>query len=333
MPEGDAAASTAGLGDSGAQSVHRSDLIIAWLARWNLLQKRHRAHRLQGLEDCKSIAIEQAFCNFGREHLTDLGAEMISQETTHLSLRQQLKHYLPKSFLLWRKRRQWEPIRQRYAALSVKDAFTNIYSSKLWGDSEAEEFFSGTGSTERFAAPYVDWLTRFIGEHGIKTVVDLGCGDFQVGRKICSANAATTYVGIDVVPGLVEYNQSRFGGEHVEFRCANIVEDNLPEGDLCLIRQVLQHLSNAQVSRVLAKSAKYNYLLVTESVSMGRVVRPNLDIPHGPDVRASDNSGLFLDLPPFNLRTRVVLEIPDPTHNLNIRTMLVDNLKKVIVHS
>jgi SAM-dependent methyltransferase len=255
---------------------------------------------------------------------------MISQETTSLtrpSLRQQLKHYLPKSFLLWHKRRKWEPIRQRYAALSVKDAFTNIYSNKLWGGSEGEEFFSGTGSTERFSVPYVDWLTQFIGAHGIKTVVDLGCGDFQVGRRIRSANTAINYIGIDVVSDLIEYNRSRFGGDHVEFRCANIIEDNLPDGDLCLIRQVLQHLSNAQILRVLANCAKYHYLLVTESVSMGRIVRPNLDMPHGPDVRASDRSGLFLDLPPFNLLTQTVLELPDPTYNLIIRTMLVNGPK------
>jgi hypothetical protein len=62
-----------------------------------------------------------------------------------------------------------------------------------------ESFFSGGGSLEEFAAPYTDWLIRFIAERKINTVVDLGCSDFRVGRRICSA-VSVNYVGVDIVP-------------------------------------------------------------------------------------------------------------------------------------
>jgi hypothetical protein len=53
-------------------------------------------------------------------------------------------------------------------------------------------------------------------------------------------------------------------------------------------------------------------VLVTEELFTKRGSRPNLDITHGPDNRASDNSGVFLDLPPFSFKTTSILEIPFP---------------------
>jgi hypothetical protein len=126
----------------------------------------------------------------------------------------------------------WAQIRKQYSQLSVEEAFTQTYRAKLWGGIEGDEFFSGGGSLDKFAAPYVEWLTRFITERDIRTVVDLGCGDFRIGQRICSA-ISVNYVGVDIVSELIAYNQSRFGSESVSFKCANIIEDELPNDDLC----------------------------------------------------------------------------------------------------
>jgi SAM-dependent methyltransferase len=172
--------------------------------------------------------------------------------------------------------------------------------------------------------PAGDPAKNLISEHQIRTVVDLGCGDFRVGRLLC-AQCDLQDVGADVIPDLIAYNQSRFGGPQ-EFRCANLIDDELPDGELCLIRQVLQHLSNAEISRVLAKCAKYRVVLVTEEVFTKPGSRPNLDIAHGPDNRASDNSGVFLNLPPFSFMTTPVLEIPIPGDLSVMRTVMVEGL-------
>ena len=55
---------------------------------------------------------------------------------------------------------------------------------------------------------------------------------------------------------------------------------------------------------------------------------PNLDITHGPDNRASDNSGVFLDLPAFSFKTTSILEIPLPQDETVLRTVLVEGLTK-----
>jgi len=238
-------------------------------------------------------------------------------------LRAVARRIAPKCILRIREHLKWVRIREHYAQLPVAEAFSTTYRSRLWGNIEGEEFFSGVGSREEFGAPYTDWVRRFILERNIGTVVDLGCGDYRVGRQICSA-ALVTYVGVDIVPDLVAYNQSRFGGERVGFTCMNIIEDQLPDGELCLIRQVLQHLSNKQISRVLTNCAKYPYLIVTEDVYSGARVRPNLDIRHGPDNRLFRRSGVFLDHAPFALRTQNVLEIPCPQTHSVIRTCLIE---------
>jgi SAM-dependent methyltransferase len=245
-----------------------------------------------------------------------------------IPLRQAIKRRLPIWLLRWNKRRKWEPIRQHYAALEVADCFSDIYRTKLWGEADGEDYCSGTGSEALFAVPYVQQVQAFIAEHKIRTVVDLGCGDFRVGRLIC-AQSDLRYVGVDVVPDLIEYNHSRFGGPQVEFHCANLIDDELPDGDLCLIRQVLQHLSNAEIARVLAKCAKYRVVLVTEELFTEPGSRPNLDIAHGPDNRASDKSGVFLNLPPFGFKTTTILEIPVPGDKSVLRTVLLEGLTDI----
>src|SRR6516162_9507407 len=94
--------------------------------------------------------------------------------------------------LIWA--RTWARIRQEYGQLSVAEAFAQTYRNKLWGGVEGNGFFSGFGSLDKFAAPYVEWLTGFIVERGIKNIVDLGCGDFRIGHQICSGSSVN-YVG------------------------------------------------------------------------------------------------------------------------------------------
>ena len=82
-----------------------------------------------------------------------------------------------------------------------------------------------------------------------------GCRDFRVGARL--ARAGLSYVGVDVVPALIAQNQSQFGGKDVVFVVRDIIRDELPPGDLCVVRQVLQHLSNDQIRAVLPKLRQY----------------------------------------------------------------------------
>ena len=187
-----------------------------------------------------------------------------------------------------------------------EQVFSRIYEQGMWGRSPGGKFCSGTGSSEAHAVEYVKALERYIAKHGIRRVVDLGCGDFAIGQKI--AALGVDYTGVDVVPALIRSHSTQYGSSTVRFAHLDIVKNALPDGDLCLIRQVLQHLSNDQIRLILPKLSRYPHVVVTEHYPGpgGRVV-PNKDKPHGHDTRVEDDSGVFLEHAPFNARIAEVL--------------------------
>jgi SAM-dependent methyltransferase len=138
----------------------------------------------------------------------------------------------------------------------------------------------------------------------VRTVVDLGCGDFKVGRLI--ADLGVEYVGVDIVPDLIQANKDRYGRIGVKFEHADLLTRPLPPGDLALLRQVLQHLSNDEIRAVLRNCHSYDALLITEHIPADDAWVPNLDKPHGPDIRLFKRSGVALDAPPFSVPCRVV---------------------------
>src|SRR5690606_6276338 len=103
-----------------------------------------------------------------------------------------------------------------------------------------------------------------IGDRPLR-VVDLGCGDFSIGRRLLAGAGNITYIGCDIVPELIQAHSAHVNDPRARFQELDIVGNDLPEGDVCLVREVLQHLSNADVSRVLKKLAQYEEVLVTEA--------------------------------------------------------------------
>jgi hypothetical protein len=187
--------------------------------------------------------------------------------------------------------------------------FERVYSRRLWGNDFTSPFYSGIGSRgvamEEYAQRMADILQHHVFEFGRSiTIIDLGCGDFQVGRALLARLPDAAYIGCDIVPELIAFNTQHYGQEHVAFRQLDIVSDPLPEGDICLIRQVFQHLSNTEIACVL-KRLNYKYVYVTEG-------HPTEGIgPRNPDKRASGDvrfdwstgrgRGVELAEPPFSI--------------------------------
>ena len=73
---------------------------------------------------------------------------------------------------------------------------------------------------------------------------------------------------------------------------------------MVLIRQVLQHLSNAQVAKILPKLTQYRFAVITEHLPGFGGFKPNIDKETGADHRVSFGSGLVLTDPPFNLTAK-----------------------------
>jgi hypothetical protein len=191
----------------------------------------------------------------------------------------------------------------RHEELPVEEIFSAIYRERRWG-ADSGDFSSGNGShTPSVVAPYVNAVAGFLQSlSSPPSVVDLGCGDFSVGKQLLPY--CGRYVACDVVPALIERNKEKFTAAKVELRCLDIIDHDLPDGDIVFLRQVLQHLNNAQILRIVPKLYRYKFLVLTEHLPANTAFQPNLDKPTGGGTRLPQNSGVVLTAPPFLLRTK-----------------------------
>lgn len=198
-----------------------------------------------------------------------------------------------------------------------RHVFSRIYRENRWGHDENTVFHSGEGSRGEVVDAYVATVASRLKEHeqdvgrGL-TIVDIGCGDFEVGRRLVDALPESRYVGCDIVPDLIDHHRKSYGSERVEFQALDAVTDDLPSGDVCLIRQVLQHLSNSDIRTIVSK-LNYKYVYVTESFPLEREGPVNPDKPAGADVRfdwrTGRGGGVELDQPPFDRRVEEILKV------------------------
>ncbi len=241
-----------------------------------------------------------------------------------LMIKNLVKKLIPSSLLERRRRKISAENQRKFADKSVAETFSEIYAQNAWGGAKGE-FYSGDGSGAEYADAYAETVRRFIRENKIERVVDLGCGDFRVASKFVSG--AFHYTGCDVVFSLVKHLNETRKNETTEFRCVNVVEDELPDGDLCLIRQVLQHLSNAEIERVLENARKYKFVIITEHYpNPKKQLTPNLDIPHGPSVRVQFDSAVVLGEPPFDLPNVKLLLDVEAEEGTRIKTFVITNV-------
>jgi SAM-dependent methyltransferase len=197
---------------------------------------------------------------------------------------------------------------------TTEEVFTEIYEKNKWGGLQGE-FCSGSGTAnEQVVSPYISMVSEKASSENFLglTFVDLGCGDFRVGKQLLPL--CSNYIGVDIVKSLVRRNQETYGSALIQFKHLDIVEEELPDGDVCFIRQVLQHLSNQQIAAVLQKLKKYKWVFITDHHPTDNdAIEPNMDKIHGEDIRLYDNSGIYLLNPPFELPVQEleeVLEVP-----------------------
>lgn len=208
---------------------------------------------------------------------------------------------------------------------TIQQAFEDIYAENKWGAArDGAQFSSGNGSRPEFSAPYEDFVVAFLDRHPELTrLVDIGCGDFQVsGRILARLGGRVTYTGCDIVRPLIQHHQQMHARDGVAFRVLNAVEEDPPAGDVVFIRQILQHLSNAQVAAILGRAKRlFKVAVITESEPVA-MTAPNLDIVHGIATRIALGSGVLVDRPPYNLAVTESFEVRHSGDEL-IRTSVV----------
>ncbi len=108
-------------------------------------------------------------------------------------------------------------------------------------------------------------------------MVDAPCGDFKWMREV--ELPVEKYIGVDVVKELIDANNQAYANAQREFRHLDLVENVLPKVDLVFNRDVLIHLSYADIFRFIArlKQGGCTYLLTTHFPEQAE----NRDIPTG----------------------------------------------------
>jgi hypothetical protein len=84
---------------------------------------------------------------------------------------------------------------QAFARRTRKDSFDRVYEDGLWFGGGAEGG-SGEGSYGEYADHFVEFVQKFVEEQGIKCILDVGTGDFNIGKRIVTT--VDRYVAADV---------------------------------------------------------------------------------------------------------------------------------------
>ena len=141
--------------------------------------------------------------------------------------------------------------RERIEALRVSGrpidgVFQQIYERNHWRGSESA---SGTGSDLRQTAVITAELPELLRRHGVRSMLDIPCGDFHWMSRVDLAGV--DYIGADIVGAIADTNNARYGREGVRFMQLNLVSDPLPRVDLVFCRDCLVHLSFENVQAAL----------------------------------------------------------------------------------
>ena len=177
--------------------------------------------------------------------------------------------------------------------MSNAEVFSKIYKEDLWHGG------SGAGSKLENVKEYVEILQKYIDKPEIKTVLDLGCGDWQFSKFLDLSSVS--YLGVDVVESVIESNSTSYSASNIKFISRDITTYELPKVDLIICKDVLQHLCNKDVVTILVKiitSSKFS--LITNDFKPENT--ENKDIDNG-DYRCLD-----LTLSPFYLDVVTILE-------------------------
>ena len=169
------------------------------------------------------------------------------------------------------------------------EPFQRIYEQQLWGGG------SGHGSRRTTTEPYRQLLQQLLAEKQVRRVVDLGCGDWQFSRLIDWEGIQ--YLGVDVVPAVIEANRKMYGRPNIAFECADVRNWQATNADLYILKDVLQHWPDCDIKAFLSRMADRRMLITNSAPSADHV---DLDL-------AGEFRPLDLRRPPFNCAAQELL--------------------------
>ena len=184
----------------------------------------------------------------------------------------------------------------------MESVFTAIYENAVWGNNNSSEYngSSGGGSSVEFNRDrYIPFLKQFIKDNNIKTVVDLGCGDFICGKLIYD-DLDILYTGYDTYNKIINNNSKynslpKYTFIHLDFYNN---KESIVTADLCILKDVIQHWDLNSIYTFLdylVDSKKFKYILIVNCCNQST---DNTNISTGSGMPLSCN---FLPLKKYNI--------------------------------
>jgi hypothetical protein len=191
-----------------------------------------------------------------------------------------------------------------------RETFETIYGENRWLSKESR---SGHGSTLMQTTFLRRALPGLIEDLGARTLLDAPCGDFNWMRHVTLSDEVN-YIGGDIVRPMIDNLNARFSSPRHRFRILDIITDSLPDADVWLCRDVLFHLPEDDVLRVLENFVRSNIgFLLTTTYTFASENR---------DVRGGGFRFINLTRPPFDLPTpRMTIDdyvFPEPPRKLGL---------------
>jgi len=157
-------------------------------------------------------------------------------------------------------------LRRQNAAPAAPQRFHG--SSSYWEERYARGGASGVGSYGKFAEFKAEVINGFVAQRGVRSVIELGCGD---GNQLALARYPE-YLGLDVSEAAVDLCRRRFASDPSK-RFAPMSRYAGEQADLALSLDVIYHLVEDRVfedyMRVLFAAARRHVIVYSSDTEDG----------------------------------------------------------------
>lgn len=148
---------------------------------------------------------------------------------------------------------------------TLENTFEQIFEEDYWNRKslDSSESRSGRGSKLSSTQAIRGILPIIWEKYGVKSVLDVPCGDFNWMKDV--DKMGIEYTGGDIVEEIISRNNSKYVDKNVSFQALDITKDRIPKVDMIFCRDCLQHLSYENVKKTLInfKNSGSTYLMVT----------------------------------------------------------------------
>ena len=194
--------------------------------------------------------------------------------------------------------------------MSHIDLFTEAYEKKMWVKSKKNPYSSsefsgnsGPGSTYEYNKQYINILLNFINEKNVKSICDLGCGDWQFSKNIYK-DLDITYKGYDAYQKMIVHHNNHFANENISFEHLDIYKNvsDIENADIFILKDILQHWTTDEIYKfmdTLISMKKCKYIFICNDCNQ---VKDDVDVLNSDNVkqRIRQLSSHYLPLKKYN---------------------------------